>query len=216
MSAKPVVTLDWLGELGQRAVTSGNEPVVGAGADWRDRLIKNRNGPATCLQNALVALQYAPEWQGVLHFNESALHVVAKATPPWDSRAAPFPWRDDDDVRTAAWMQRHGVMVSKEIAGQAVQTIAREFPFHPIREYLNGLVWDKIPRISTLREESLSTGGTWIWRKRWRFQLLKPCRFGSCGLRPCESRHKCTFKAQRVRRPSYCTAPAVLVMLMSE
>jgi predicted P-loop ATPase len=76
------------------------------------------------------------------------LHVVAKATPPWDSRAVPFPWRDDDDVRTAAWMQRQGIMVSKETAGQAVQTIAREFPFHPIREYLNGLVWDKIPRIN--------------------------------------------------------------------
>jgi predicted P-loop ATPase len=38
-------------------------------------------------------------------------------------------------------------MVSKEIAGHAIQTVAREFPFHPIREYLNGLVWDKTPRI---------------------------------------------------------------------
>jgi hypothetical protein len=46
--------------------------------------------------------------------------------------------------------------------------------------------------------------------------LEAKCRFGSCGLRPCESRHKRTFKAQRVRRPSYCTAPAVLVMLISE
>jgi predicted P-loop ATPase len=51
-----------------------------------------------------------------------------------------------------AWInsseRRQGIMVSKEIAGQAVQTIAREFPFHPIREYLNGLAWNKIPRIN--------------------------------------------------------------------
>ena len=60
----------------------------------------------------------------------------------------PFTWRDDDDVRAAAWMQRQDIMVSKEIAGQAVQTIARQFPFHPICEYLNGLEWDKIPRIN--------------------------------------------------------------------
>jgi putative DNA primase/helicase len=39
-------------------------------------------------------------------------------------------------------------MVSKDIAGHAVQTVAREFPFHPIRDYLNGLVWDGIPRIN--------------------------------------------------------------------
>jgi predicted P-loop ATPase len=73
--------------------------------------------------------------------------VEAKASPPWISREIPFAWRDDDDVRVAAWMQRQGIMVSKEIAGQAVQTIARQFPFHPIRDYLNGLVWDGIPRI---------------------------------------------------------------------
>ncbi len=44
-------------------------------------------------------------------------------------------------------MQRQGIMVTKEIAGQAIQTVARVFPFHPIREYLNGLVWDGISRI---------------------------------------------------------------------
>jgi len=60
----------------------------------------------------------------------------------------PFPWRDEDDVRAAAWMQQQGIMVSKEIAAQAVQTVAREFPFHPIREYLTDLVWDKVPRIN--------------------------------------------------------------------
>ncbi|HXI44187.1 MAG TPA: virulence-associated E family protein [Bryobacteraceae bacterium] len=151
MSAEPAVPPEWLAGLGQRAGLSppGTEPIAEPGGNWRDRLIKNQKGsPIACLQNALVALEHGPDWQGVLHFNESALHVVAKAAPPWDSRTVPFVWRDDDDVRAAAWMQRQGIMVSKEIAGQAIQTIAREFPFHPIREYLNGLVWDKIPRIN--------------------------------------------------------------------
>jgi predicted P-loop ATPase len=44
-------------------------------------------------------------------------------------------------------MQQHGVMITKEVMGQAIQTVAREFPFHPIREYLDSLRWDKIPRI---------------------------------------------------------------------
>lgn len=148
MSPSPMGTPDWLADLGPQT-SSPNEPLVEAGVDWRDRLIRGRGGsPTACLQNALVALRHAPEWQGVLHFDESALHVVAKAAPPWDSRDAPFPWRDDDDVRAAAWMQRQSIMVSKEVAGQAIQTIAREFPFHPIREYLNELVWDGIPRIN--------------------------------------------------------------------
>lgn len=119
-----------------------------ASSDWSSKLLRNRWGaPKACLQNALVALKFAPEWHEVLHFNESALRVIAKSPPPWDSRAAPFDWCDEDDVRAAAWMQQQGIMVSKEVAGQAVQTIARDAPFHPIREYLNTLVWDKTPRI---------------------------------------------------------------------
>jgi len=87
--------------------------------DWRGRLIETQKGnAAACLQNALVALKYAPEWQGVLQFDESASHVVAKATPPWKSRPFPFAWRDDDDVRAAAWLQQQGIMVHKEIAWQ--------------------------------------------------------------------------------------------------
>ncbi len=115
---------------------------------WTADLITTLKGrPAACLENALVALRSAPEWTDVLHFNESSLQVTAKSSPPWDSRAVPFSWRDDDDVRAAAWMQRNGIMVSQEIAGQAIQTVAREHGFHPIRDYLDPLKWDGVKRI---------------------------------------------------------------------
>jgi hypothetical protein len=125
----------------------GSQRTAEPAGDWREGLIQNERGIKACLQNALVALERAPEWKGVLHFNESALQVVAKAPPPWDSRPFPFPWSDEDDVRTAAWMQQQGIMVSKEIAGQAIQTVARKFGFHPIRDYLNALEWDGTVRI---------------------------------------------------------------------
>ncbi len=141
MSAEPV-SPEWLAGLG-----SDEGPIAEPAGDWRDGLIQNQRGIKACLQNALVALERAPEWKGVLHFDQSALQVIAKAPPPWDSRPVPFPWCDEDDVRAAAWMQLQGVMVSKEIAGQAIQTVARVFPFHPIRQYLNSLVWDGISRI---------------------------------------------------------------------
>src|ERR1019366_3150309 len=38
-------------------------------------------------------------------------------------------------------------MASKETTGQAVQTVAREHPFHPVRDYLNSLKWDGVKRI---------------------------------------------------------------------
>ena len=115
---------------------------------WKARLIKNQRGkPAACLENALVALRHATEWQSVLQFNESSLQVIAKSRPPWDSRAVPFAWRDDDDVNAAAWMQRQSIMVGQQVTGQAIQAIAREHPWHPIRDYLNSLHWDQVQRI---------------------------------------------------------------------
>jgi predicted P-loop ATPase len=120
---------------------------VGIG-NWKDQLLKSQSGtPKGCLQNALVALEHASEWQGVLGFDQSTLRVVATAAPPWDSRPALFTWSDEDDVRAAAWMQQQGIMISKDIIGQAVQTVARGFRFHPIHDYLNALVWDGISRI---------------------------------------------------------------------
>ena len=37
--------------------------------------------------------------------------------------------------------------VSSTLVAEAVQTVAHENAFHPVREYLDGLKWDGIPRI---------------------------------------------------------------------
>ena len=141
MSTEPLASTNWLPEQAAEAPES-----IAQG--WKTRLLTtSRGNAAACLENALVALTYAPEWRDVVHFNESSLQVIAKSEPPWDSRTLPFIWRDDDDVRAAAWMQRQGIMVGQEICGQAIQTIARESAFHPIKDYLESLAWDGIGRI---------------------------------------------------------------------
>jgi len=40
-----------------------------------------------------------------------------------------------------------GIYVTSTTAAEAVQTVAHESPFHPVREYLEGLIWDGVPRI---------------------------------------------------------------------
>jgi hypothetical protein len=42
-------------------------------------------------------------------------------------------WTDYEDRLAAEWLQRQGIMVSVEVAGQAVQTAARDHPFHPVK-----------------------------------------------------------------------------------
>jgi hypothetical protein len=116
---------------------------------WKERSLRGtRNRALSVVANALIALRHAPEWESVLHFNESSLATVAKVAPPFETRPdIPFTWANEHDVLTAAWLPHQGISANKEIAAQAVHAIAREHSFHPIREYLDSLKWDGTKRI---------------------------------------------------------------------
>jgi predicted P-loop ATPase len=59
----------------------------------------------------------------------------------------PAEWTDEDDLRATEWLQLEGISVRSEITGQAVEVVAREASFHPVRSYLNGLKWDGTRRL---------------------------------------------------------------------
>lgn len=131
------------------AACLADPPTESTREDWRTLLLRTNRGKCfSVVGNALIALREAPEWQGVLHFNESSLDTVVKARPPWEERRVlPFTWTAQDDIRFASWLQHQGINANSNIAGQAVETVAREHPFHPIRDYFNSLEWDGTKRI---------------------------------------------------------------------
>lgn len=120
---------------------------------WRNDLLFNDEGePRPVLANAILALRQAPEWDGVLWHNEFATATIARKPPPWIADPTGWqdtPWADRDDFLVADWLQHQDIMVPASIAGQAVEVVARDRLFHPVREYLDGLVWDGAGRIDT-------------------------------------------------------------------
>lgn len=120
-------------------------------ADWRDLLLVNAHGaPLKNLANAIHALREAPEWKGVLGFNDFTQMVMLLKRPPWaepNGFGGERPWTDGDDLKTTEWLQREEIGVRANEAGQAVQAVANENHFHPVRAYLEDLVWDGEPRL---------------------------------------------------------------------
>ena len=55
---------------------------------WRDRIpiLTPTKTPKAVLANALYALREAPEWQGVLGYDEFGLTTMAMLPPPWRGR----------------------------------------------------------------------------------------------------------------------------------
>jgi len=116
--------------------------------NWRASLIMNKDGtPKALLANAITALRRAPEWAGVIAFDEFALSTVALKPAPWTGTAAGTRWTDHEDTLTANWLQHAGIMVGSEVASQAVQCVARDRSFHPVREYLDSVQWDGTGRL---------------------------------------------------------------------
>jgi predicted P-loop ATPase len=169
---------DVLVEQGGDAVCGLIQAAVSAdlySTSWRAELLFNDDGePRPVLANAIHALRHAPDWDGVLWHNEFATATAARKPPPWAADAKDWqdtPWSDRDDYLVAEWLQRQGIMAPASIAGQAVETCARDRTFHPVREYLDRLQWDRQPRLDLWLTSYLgvadtpyarAVGGRWL------------------------------------------------------
>lgn len=118
---------------------------------WHQELITGKGGaPLALLANALTVLRNAPEWRGVLAYDEFSQGVSLLLAPPWGGDI-PRAWRDVDTSRCLDWLQRtFGIHIrGTQTIAEAVDVVARERAFHPVRDYLNQLKWDGQPRIDT-------------------------------------------------------------------
>ena len=140
------------------AASSGNGH---AGADdWRTHLAPQGNGFVGDERNVLIALQKAPALMGLTRFNELALSVELTRSPPWRPAATGDPWTETDDTQCTAWLQAQSIKVRGTGAvADCVAVVAREQPFHPVREYLEALEWDTEPRLQIWLSDYLNARG---------------------------------------------------------
>jgi predicted P-loop ATPase len=116
---------------------------------WTDGLTLNKHGvPLGNLRNVLYALRSAPEWHGVLAYDEFAARAITRKPPPWSDQTVEQ-WTDYHDARACEWFQEHEIAASAGAVGRGIQTVARENPVHPVRDYLNALKWDRTARLDT-------------------------------------------------------------------
>ncbi len=120
---------------------------------WISMLMRDSNGSVRQnLTNAVIALTHAPELAGLLTYDQMALEMPMASGVPGSMRTDAANRLDDihlNDIQ--CWLQQHGQMptIARETVIQAVLTVARNRSFHPVRDYLDGLVWDGKKRLDT-------------------------------------------------------------------
>jgi predicted P-loop ATPase len=123
-------------------------------ADWTKSLQRYGSGaPQGSLANVCTMFRSAPELQIILAFDEFSQRVVLVSAPPWDFDPAIFSaraWTAHDDLVATEHVQRAGIPTKVSTTAQAVELVARERPFHPVRDYLEHSGWDGKPRLRSM------------------------------------------------------------------
>jgi len=146
------------GGKGRRSSAQPLRAVHPEGTSWRKDLLLNLNGTVKpVLANAITALRGAPEWSGALAYNEFANCTVLRKPAPWMKPGADLDeeWTPNHDVLATEWLHHQGIFVSVDVTGQAIEAVARESPFHPVRTYLKDLTWDGTSRLESWLSEYL-------------------------------------------------------------
>ena len=119
-------------------------------ASWTLETMSPKGAIYGNLANVMIAMRKDFELRVALSFDEMLRQAVLLRPPL--CKQNPFPSRpliDEDVLDIQEFLQWKGIRkVSRETVGQACMLRAREASFHPVRDYLNSLVWDKQERLS--------------------------------------------------------------------
>ena len=129
-------------------------PPPGGWPPWLGRLRRDDRGRVIPdLANVLIALRNEEKLLAACGFDEMLQHSIVQREWPRAPDAdpvqpPPHETNDDDITRIQEWLQFMGMpRVGRETVGQAIEAFARERRFHPVRDWLDGLVWDGASRL---------------------------------------------------------------------
>ena len=105
------------------------------------------------IDNGCVILENDTELAGKIKTNEFTRQIEVSAPLPW--RAKRGPWHDSDDAALRRYFEKIYGITSVGKISDALAVIVESNTFHPIREYLTGLIWDGSPRVETVLIEYL-------------------------------------------------------------
>lgn len=133
-----------------QAEWDGREAENGAHT-WEQDLARSDKGTLLpTLGNVHLILSNHKAWRGVIEQDDFGGRVMKRKAPPFPQGTI-GEWTDMDDQRCVLWLsQRYGISVRTDIVMNAVLLVADATHFHDVREYLEGLEWDGVPRVRSM------------------------------------------------------------------
>lgn len=122
---------------------------------WKSQLEFSKQGKImSTIGNAVIILENDPRLSGKMHYNEFAVRYEIDGLP-WKRSGGT--WEDSDDAALRYFMEKHFGLTGSTKISDAVDIVMMKHRYHPVRDYLDGLVWDEIPRVDQFLMDYLGT-----------------------------------------------------------
>jgi hypothetical protein len=144
-------TVERLHELLEREAKPWAPSVSDAEPSAKESYMQGKTALASNVGNVLLALEQEPEIINAFGYDEM-LRVEVLLRPLFhdDPRFVPRPVTDADVTAVQAHLQWFGFRrLGSGAMHDAINKHARARSFHPVRDYLDGLCWDRKPRLGT-------------------------------------------------------------------
>lgn len=106
----------------------------------------------TTIDNFYQILTLDPRLYDKYYFDMFANKKIVAKPLPWhnDKETLPRLWRDSDDAGLRHYIEKNYSVKNNTALSDATDLAFNQKMIHPVREYLNTLIWDGIPRVDTL------------------------------------------------------------------
>ena len=118
---------------------------------WQEKLDRTQKGAlASTIQNAWIILEHDPALKSRIWNDTFSERLRCKGPFPWSDKTQERDWSDEDDAGVRWYLETvyHFSGVNK--AADAVALTGGHHAKDPVREYLQGLVWDGTERLDRL------------------------------------------------------------------
>jgi len=131
---------------------------------WMVKLEADRKGRyLPTIDNIVLILENDPNLKEKISLNEFTRSPVILGDLPWrkvKNTGDGEPWKDSDDSALRHYIETVYEISAPAKINDALAIVQERHRFHPIREYLDRLIWDGIPRVDTLLVDYLGAEDT--------------------------------------------------------
>lgn len=120
-------------------------------AEWVKELTYTEQGKLrSTISNFLLIIENEPLLKGKIAYNEFSNRAVVVGQLPWRKKENKSDWNDADDSGLREFIEKYYAISSTAKCADALALSFEKHSFHPIKDYIDSLMWDGEERIDKL------------------------------------------------------------------